>query len=179
MSLELELPEILTDVKDEEKEEMSDGLSGVIAARLTTYLNNHVMSNNLGWVFGSETDFIIGKRADGSDFKRCPDVAFCSFESLLEPPRTAVPVLPDLAVEVASSRDEIDDTDKKVREYRQAKIKLVWVIRPVGEVVEVYRNGEVAGLLGIKDALDGEAVLPGFKIAVSKLFEMPKRTHYE
>jgi Uma2 family endonuclease len=153
-------------------EEMSDGLSGVIAARLTTYLNNHVMENDLGWVFGSETDFVIAKNADGSEIKRRPDVAFCSNARLPMPPRSVVPVKPDLAVEVSSSRDEIDNTDKKLKEYREAEIKLVWVIRPIQEVVEVYRDGKPEGLLSIDEELDGNPVIPGFKLAVRKLFQL-------
>jgi Uma2 family endonuclease len=156
---------------DEEQEEMSDGLSGVIAARLTTYLNLHAMENKLGWVFGSETDFVIGKTPEGSEIKRRPDVAFCSFATLPTPPRSVVPVKPDLAVEVSSSRDEIDNTDKKLNEYRQAKIRLIWVIRPVQEIVEVYRDGKPAGLLGIDEELDGNPVVSGFKLAVGKLFD--------
>jgi Uma2 family endonuclease len=77
--------------------------------------------------------------------------------------------LPDLAVEVTSSRDEIDPTDKKVKEYRRLKVKLIWVIKPEGEVVEVYRNGEPTDLLGMSKVLDGDPVIPGFKLPVSKL----------
>lgn len=84
---------------------------------------------------------------------------------------------PDLAVEVTSSRDEIDDTDKKLKEYRQVKLKMVWVIRPVQEVIEVYKEGQPAGLLGSEDVLDGGEVIKGFKLPVSQLFEILKRPH--
>jgi Uma2 family endonuclease len=130
------------------------------------YLTGFVKDNKLGWVFNSDTDFElpgIGKRR--------PDVSFCSFETLPRVPRSAIPTLPDLAVEITSSRDEIDPTDKKVKEYRRLKVKLIWVIKPEGEVVEVYRNGQPAALLGVDDTLDGEHVLPGFKLPVSKLFD--------
>jgi Uma2 family endonuclease len=169
MTLEVELIE-------KENEIMADGVSGVIGARLTTFLSLHVMNQNLGWVFNADTDFVIAKRADGSDLKRRPDIAFCSFATLPEIPRSIVPVPPDLAIEVSSSRDEVDDTDKKVKEYRQAKIKLVWVIRPIGEVVEIYRKGEVAGLLGVNDELNGEDVIPGFTLPVKNLFAYSSKT---
>lgn len=172
MSIELEMTEQLN---LEETEVMADGVSGVIGARLTTFLSNHVINNNLGWVFNADTDFVIAKKPDGSDLKRRPDVAFCSFDTLPELPRTVVPVPPDLAVEVSSSRDETDDSDKKLREYRQAKLKLVWVVRPVGEIVEVYRDGKADKFLDIEGELDGDTVVPGFKLAVRKLFELPTK----
>ncbi len=161
--------------EDEERhEEMSDGLSGAVGARLTTYLNLYVWEHNLGTVFNADTDFVlpgIGKRR--------PDIAYCSFETLPELPRTVLPVLPDLAVEVTSSRDEIDDTDKKLKEYQQVKIKLVWVIRPVVQVVEVYKAGKATDLLGIDDTIEGDPVLPGFKLAVRKLFELSSKPKSE
>lgn len=155
----------------EEVEPMADGLSGVIIARLTTALSNHVKPDKLGWVFGSETDFVLGKKPDGSDLKRRPDVAFCLRQTLPNPPRAVVPVLPDIAVEVTSSRDEIDDTDKKLLDYQRVKIKLVWVIRPVREVVEVYREGKAAGLVDIDGELEGSPILPDFRLSVRELFE--------
>lgn len=121
----------LADLEQEEEERnepIADGLSGAVGVRLSTYLNLYVWEHNTGTIFGSDTDFVlpgIGKRR--------PDAAYCSFETLPEVPRTVIAVLPDLAVEVTSSRDEIDDTDRKLREYQQVKIKLVWVIRPVRE----------------------------------------------
>ncbi len=128
---------------------VADGVAGVVGAKLTTYLNLYVIEHNLGWVFNADTDFVIGKKADGTDLRRRPDAAFCSFATLAQPPRAVVPVPPDLAIEVTSSRDEIDDTDKKLLEYRQVKIRLVWVVRPVQQVVEIYRDGKVAGMLSL------------------------------
>jgi Uma2 family endonuclease len=149
----------------EEQEPMADGISGLIATEVAYYLRDYVKDKKLGWVFGSDTDFELPGVG-----KRRPDVAFCSFETLPHVPRSAIPALPDLAVEVTSSRDEIDPTDKKVNEYRRLKIKLVWVIKPEGKVIEVYRNGEPTDLLGISKTLDGDPVIPGFKLPVSKLF---------
>jgi Uma2 family endonuclease len=150
----------------EEQEPMADGISGIIGARLTHYLLGHVEDNKLGWVFNSDTDFELPGVG-----KRRPDVAFCSFETLPRVPRSAIPTLPDLAVEITSSRDEIDPTDKKVNEYRRLKVKLVWVIKPEGKVIEVYRNGQATDLLDINKTLDGDPVIPGFKLPVSKLFD--------
>lgn len=149
---------------------LADGLSGVLGARLSRFLDEYVEAHNLGWVFNADTDFeLVGIG------KRRPDVAFCSFESLPEIPRTVVPIPPDLAIEVASSRDEIDNSDKKLNEYQQARIKLVWVVRPVKQVVEVYRADGTASIVTITQTLNGEDVVAGFELPLSKLFNLPKK----
>jgi Uma2 family endonuclease len=145
---------------------MANGISGLIATEVAYYLRDYVKDKKLGWIFGSDTDFELPSVGE-----RRPDVAFCSFETLPRVPRIAIPNLPDLAVEVTSSCDEIDLTDKKVNEYRRLKIKLVWVIKPEGRVIEVYRNGQATDLLDINKTLDGDPVIPGFKLPVSKLFD--------
>lgn len=150
----------------EQTEEMADGISGEIGGRLTTYLGAYVLENKLGKIFNAETDFDlpgIGKRR--------PAVAYCSFQTLPKTPRSAIPVAPDLAVEITSSRDEVDPTDKKVNEYRSVPVKLIWVIKPEGKVIEVYRDGKAAELLDIEGELSGESVVPGFSLPVRKLFE--------
>jgi Uma2 family endonuclease len=162
--------EIDVGLDEELKEGVADDFSGIIGSRVNYYLTDFVMPNKLGWVFNSDTDFVIGKTLNGTDIKRRPDVAFCSYETLPKLNRSAIPRPPDLAVEVTSSRDEIDDTDKKLLDYQKAKVKLVWVIRPVREVIEIYKDGEPAGLLGINDELDGSPVLPGFKLPLRTLF---------
>lgn len=168
MTIELEL---LPEEQEELKEDVADAFSGIIGSRVNLYLGNYVLQNNSGWLFNADTDFVIGKTLDGKDIKRRPDVAFCTYETLPQPARAAVPRPPDLAIEVASSRDEIDDTDKKLIDYKQAKIKLVWIIRPIGKVIEVYHDGKPIGLLGVEDELDGSPVLPGFKLPIRLLFE--------
>ncbi len=159
----------MLELDQEQSESMADGLSGVVGARLTVFLGSYVMEKNLGWVFNADTDFILPNIG-----KRRPDLAFCSFTTLPEPPRTGVPIPPDLAIEITSSRDEIDDSDKKLKEYRQAKVRLIWIIRPVAEVVEVYRADGTTALLTTNDLLRGEGVVPGFELPLSRLFTLPK-----
>lgn len=160
----------ISELENEEDAEMADGLSGAVGADLTTYLNLYVKENGLGTVFNADTDFVLGDIG-----KRRPDIAFCSFETLPEPPRSVVPVPPDLAIEVVSSRDEFDNTDRKLQEYLQVKIKLIWVVRPVMKLIEVYRADGTTSLLNLKDTLKGEDVVKGFELPISKLFEVAKK----
>jgi len=152
----------------EELEEMAGGVSGVVGGRLTGYIFIYLQEHDFGQVFNADTDFMLPDVG-----KRRPDVAFASYATVPEIPRDFVAVPPDLAVEVVSRTDQIDDSDAKILEYRQAKIKLIWVIRTVLKVVEVHHLGKPILVLEEGDELDGYEVLPGFKLPVHKLFAFP------
>lgn len=157
-----------TQLKGEELEgEMAGGISGEVGVLLSRHLANHVYPNRLGRVFGAQTDFEL--KGVG---RRQPDVAFVALERLPVNVRDAVPVPPDLAVEVYSKSDNVYDMGDKIQEYFSAGVRLVWVVQPVTKIVEIYHpNAHKPITLGIDDELDGENVVPGFKIKVSALFE--------
>jgi Uma2 family endonuclease len=56
-------------------------------------------------------------------------------------------------------------------EFFNNDTRLVWVIHPDEKYVLVYHSPEPDGFLRAADFLDGEAVVPGFSMAVSELFE--------
>jgi Uma2 family endonuclease len=74
---------------------------GIVIARLTWRLGQHVETHNLGVVCGAETGFKI---TDNPDTVRAPDIAFVSSERLAEIGITKKfwAGAPDLAVEVLS-----------------------------------------------------------------------------
>lgn len=153
--------------REEELEEVAGGLSGEVGAIIIGYLVQHVYPNRLGRVFNANTDFEFFGTG-----KRQPDVAFVSLERLPENTPDAVPLVPDLAVEVLSKTDQSYASDSKVLEYLRVGVKLVWIVRPILKIIEIYHPGDVKPTtLGIEDELDGENVIPGFKLKISKLFE--------
>jgi Uma2 family endonuclease len=101
-----------------------------------------------------------------------PDVAFVSWDRLpgRVRPDEYIPVPPDLAVEVIAPSDEPGDIAKKQDLYRRAGVPLVWWVHPRHRTVAVYRDGQLVAELGEGDELDGEPVLPGFRLAVAEIF---------
>lgn len=92
--------------------------------------------------------------------------------------KKALRVIPNLAIEVLSPRDyrsqkTLEDWRSKVRMYQVVGVSIVWVINPDDKTVEIYHKGQLepVQVLGVKDELSGEDVIPGFKLAVNKLFE--------
>jgi Uma2 family endonuclease len=64
----------------------------------------------------------------------------------------------------------------KVEKLLEGGVSIVWVVYPNRQQVEVYHAGQAyqAGpvqTLGLADSLDGEDVIPGFKLTVAALFE--------
>ncbi len=167
MTTQLESLVLQTEVqKEEELEEVADGVHGELGSILNGYLFAQVYPKKLGRLFNSQTDFElpgIGRRQ--------PDLAFVSLERLPQNVYEAVPLAPDLAVEVISKTDDFYKLEAKVNEYLVAGVRLVWVIRPFSHLIEVYHPGDLKPLtLGLNDDLDGEDVIPGFKLAVKDLF---------
>ncbi len=102
-----------------------------------------------------------------------PDLAFVVKERLIGINYyDAFPGPPDLAVEVVSRTDVTFNVDDKVEDYLKAGVRLVWVINPRNKLVFVYHpNADKPQVLGLKDELDGENIIPGFKLPVKTLFE--------
>lgn len=105
---------------------------------------------------------------------RIPDVAFISWDRFpnRQLPLAPIPDLaPDLAVEVLSTGNTEDEMERKLREYFGATVQVVWYIDPRTHNARVYTSVNDFRLLGEDDALDGGALLPGFRLTLRELFE--------
>ena len=139
---------------------------GAIGARLGRYLDAYADEHDLGRVFTAQTTFAV----TGTPPTRYPDLAFVAKGRLPQRLRVTATFAPGLAVEVVSETDTINDVEAKVLQYQQSGVRLVWVIRPVFQTIEVYELGKKPRLLTTDDLLEGAAVVPGFALPVSMLF---------
>ena len=141
-----------------------------IARRLSARLGDHVDQHGLGEVTGEQGGYRL---APGTDL--APDVGFIKAERLppLDSPEydTLADGAPDLAVEVASPNQWQPGMRKKATEYLDAGTRLVWIVWPRWQRVDVWHPGdENPTTLTLEDTLDGEDVVPGFTYAVADLF---------
>ncbi|TWT85335.1 hypothetical protein Pla123a_01420 [Posidoniimonas polymericola] len=110
------------------------------------------------------------------DQVRIPDVCFVSWERLKGSgfPQQAAPSLaPDLAVEVLSPGNTDQEMHRKLEEYFEAGVRLVWYVDPRDKSVTSYTAVEKSTRLTEADQLTGGDVLPGLTIDLAKLFEIP------
>jgi Uma2 family endonuclease len=128
-------------------------------------------SNRLGRAV-AETLFLMDRTGK---LKRRPDLAFVSDQRW--PLNRPVPdtetwdVIPDLAVEFVSESNSANSIMIKIEEYFQVGVRVVWVIYPVVSKVYVYNSPTRVRVLQLGDELDGQDMIPGFRVALSTLFK--------
>ena len=77
---------------------------------------------------------------------------------------------PDLVVEVLSPWDRSARLHEKLADYVSSGARLIWIINPAERDALVYRTPEADRFLRVTDTLDGEDVLPGFRLPLAELF---------
>lgn len=155
-----------------------DSRHGSVSDDLLTELKLYLRANpHLGQVW-SHTGFNIGKKPNGKDNVLEPDLGFIVKDRL--PPEDFVGYLPypDLAVEVWSKVSDLQGPARlqkareKLRLYLNAGTRLAWGINPATKEVEVYRQGGATPtVLGGNHELDGEDIIPGFRLKISELLK--------
>lgn len=140
----------------------------------------HVTTKLLGEVF-SETTFVLPDTDDANWVigSRIPDIMFYTGDRIAEyiaktPDWRSRPVLlvPDFVIEVISPTDAFSDVDKKIDAYLADGVRLIWVIDPQRRKAFIHApDMEQPRQLTGDAVLDGEDVIPGFQIVLSKLFE--------
>ena len=80
-------------------------------------------------------------------------------------------MIPDLAIEVISESNSAYEVQVKIHEYFDVGVRPVWVIYPDQAEVCVYSAPKEVRVLGLGEQLDGEDLLPGFRLPLSTLFE--------
>ncbi|HEY7035026.1 MAG TPA: Uma2 family endonuclease [Thermomicrobiales bacterium] len=143
----------------------ASALAGWICYLLLTF----VKPRNLGVVTTADGSYILSY--DPLTIV-VPDVAFVRSSRLPAGPRPKgyAPFAPDLAIEVRSPTDRRADIDDKLAHYRRAGVPLVWWVDPAQRRVEVYRRGLLVAELSEGNVLDGEDILPGFRLPVAEIF---------
>ncbi|MGO8815301.1 MAG: Uma2 family endonuclease [Terriglobia bacterium] len=102
---------------------------------------------------------------------RAPDVAYVPRERIANlDPKHALKVVPALAVEVLSTYNIAREMSRKIQQYRDAGVELIWVIDPEKCEVDVYSSLPLKTLRH-GDSLSDDSILPGFSVPLSVVFE--------
>jgi Uma2 family endonuclease len=147
---------------------------GAFACLLASFLDRQIglfaEQHRLG-ISMTETLFRLGP--DGP--ARRPDLAFIAFDrwpytAPFEDDPPAFDVVPNLAVEVSSPSNTLDQISDKNRDYFFAGVQQVWVLVPRYRHVYVYDAPDEVRIVSQKQELDGGKILPGFRLSVASLF---------
>lgn len=140
----------------------------------------HAGTGQLGEVF-SEATFILPDAYDANWVagSRTPDVMFYTGTQIADyKARTPdwrerpYPIVPDFVAEVVSPTDKYSDIDEKVDAYLLDGVRLIWLLDPQRRKTRIHTADAEQTVRLTNDArLDADEVIPGFQIALSKLFE--------
>jgi len=145
-----------------------------LGLELAAELRNYVRPHRLGRVTGADGVY----KFPGAETGLVPDVGFIEAGrvALIANRRRPIPFAPDLTVEVASLDQRPDDMAAKAQTYLGGGTRLVGVVWPDRQQVDVWHAAnrqQPVATLGIGDFLDGEDVVPGFAYAVADVFADP------
>lgn len=148
---------------------------GAVIANLTILLGQYVRAQRLGLLLDGQT----GCRMKSGDLFS-PDISFVTSERWTACQMTKETFFvgaPDLVIEVLSPSDTMGVIDEKFRQYFENGAKLAWLVNPLTRTVLVYHppvpllHPSADQLLTIHNQLDGESLIPGFKLPISEIFD--------
>ncbi|ACK69347.1 protein of unknown function DUF820 [Gloeothece citriformis PCC 7424] len=143
------------------------GISGNREADFIIDLGVWNRQTGLGKVFSSSTIFRLPKGGD-----RSPDVAWIRlerWETLCEEEQEKFPpICPDFVIELRSRSDKLDSLREKMQEYLNSGLGLGWLVNPQDQQVEIYRLNQLGEKVNLPATLEGETVLPGFKLFLDR-----------
>lgn len=143
------------------------GVEAQIAFLLKVWLRS--CGTNFGNVFSGE----VGCDLPDSDTGVGIDVAVFSAEIVAEQPTNSPYIVgaPVLAVEILSPSDTMELIAAKVRNYKTAGVKFVWIVDVDLQTVTVHSPGVPPVMLRTHEDLIGDPHLPGLHIPVRAIFE--------
>ena len=149
-----------------------------IALLLGYFLLAFVLPRGLGRVTGADGTYDLTRPGDSTETALVPDVAFVRAGRL---PARGTPdaakyaqLAPDLVSEVASPNQYRPEMEQKARLYLECGVRLVWILWPRSQEVDVWLPDSPdapLATLHAQDALDGLDVVPGFTLPVASLFQ--------
>lgn len=142
----------------------SDMVSGEIGARFGMLLAAWVYKHDLGRVL----DASVGICMPNGDLLS-PDVSFVAREQLKQNLRTYLTVVPQLIVEIKSSRDRVRGIEEKIALFLSQGVQVGILIDPDKHTVNVYRPGGLS-----KNADTGEPVPQGITLRDGDTLSIPE-----
>lgn len=129
----------------------------------------------LGRLYLPPTLMYLPSRPSGRE----PDMMFIANEHLHRLERTYVNGPADLAVEIVSPDSVVRDGRDKLAEYEQAGVREYWIIDELRDEARFYvldQDGKYRREAVSDDGVYTSAVLPGFQMRVSWLWQRPLPT---
>jgi Uma2 family endonuclease len=156
-------------VNGERREKPVGAYESGLASFLQTLLDGHARSHALGRFV---IELLFQFEPDQPQWR--PDLAFVSFTRWPRdrrlPSAAAWQVVPELAVEVNSPSNTLEQVAEKIEAYFRGGVQVVWLILPSVEQVHVCEPGKDIRVLRRGDILTGEPLLSGLRLSLDAIF---------
>ncbi len=134
---------------------------GNVTVDLVALVHGHVLANDLGKGFTSETGFIV---EENPRTILAPDYAFITKARVIYPiPKGFMPVVPDLVLETRSPGDTAREVAAKIELWLEVGAREVWELNPRRQILTVYTPNNEPRALSADDKLES-ALLPGLSL---------------
>lgn len=144
---------------------------GKVSIDLGAELRAFIRQHRLRMGYAVEASYLFARNPDTV---LTPDVSIIAGEDipLAERETGFQPVIPLLVVEVLSPSNRSAEIARKVTIYRDAGVRLIWIVDTHFRTVTVHRADGTSTTLRHADGavLDGDDVLPGFRLSLSDVF---------
>jgi Uma2 family endonuclease len=100
---------------------------------------------------------------------RRPDLAYFTNEQIRSDENEEP--IPEFCIEVISTFDQINDIKLKLKEYFKNGVKVVWLIMPDQDMVEIYTSTKDIKICTNTDICSAQPVLDDFDISVDELLK--------
>jgi Uma2 family endonuclease len=142
-----------------------DWVSANIVIRFASLLHGWVSPRKLGWVFDSNG----GTQFEDGDM-RAADLTYVSRERLPKLPRRFGRVVPELIVEIRSSRQTVRAARNQIASLLDKGVAVGVYVDPDKHRVEILRPDTAAMVLGDDGVFEVPDLLPGFSFPVRELW---------
>jgi Uma2 family endonuclease len=144
---------------------------GWLEYALLYFIGNHVVANKLGRVYPGDVIFVLDGSPDNIILSREPDVSFVRRENV-QPTKGFIYRAPDLAIEIMSPSQDLEEMRKKAREYFQYGTEQVWIVLPKEKVIMTNTPKGETKRYGFGEQVPGGDLLPGLLLDVQAVFEL-------
>jgi Uma2 family endonuclease len=147
-------------------------IHGVVSMNVAGHIWMYARHQRRGYVTTNDAGTLLER---DPDTVRAPDVAYFTDARKygeLHPKYGEEP--PVLAVEVLSPNDRVNRVLRKVDDYLDNGVRLVWLIDPEDRTVRIYRPGQPSQTITAEQEIDGGEALPGFRAAIRDFFQLPE-----
>lgn len=116
-----------------------------------------------------EYDVQLSGTPPGGLQMRRPDIAYLTKEQIIAT-KQGEDEIPEFAIEVISGNDKANKVEEKTIEYFKAGVKVLWLIYPDNQTVQIYTLLKQAQICTDDDICSARPVLEDFEITVNEIF---------